>query len=213
MLPGLIITLVGLVGTLATAPLGKYVSGLFKMIASTGFIGAAICALINAEASHPVYGGLIIAGLFFSWWGDLFLISETKPIFLLGVGAFFLAHVGYAAAFIAIGISPLWTLVAAAVLAVPAAVLLRWLNPHLGDLRIPVYAYITVISVMVALAVGAFMDGSSWLVPVGAAVFYVSDIFVARDRFVTPSPNNQRIGLPLYYAAQIVLAFSVFYFQ
>ncbi len=211
MLPGLIITLVGLIGTLATVSLGKYVSGLFKMIASTGFIGAAICAFINAEASHPVYGGLILAGLFFSWWGDFFLISQTKHIFLMGVGAFFLAHVTYAAAFIAIGIDPMWTLIAAAVLAVPAAFVLRWLHPHLGDMRNPVFAYIGIISVMVALAVGAVVDGASWLVPAGAAVFYLSDLFVARDRFVTPSPVNQRVGLPLYYAAQIALACSIYY--
>jgi hypothetical protein len=41
-------------------------------------------------------------------------------------------------------------------------------------------------------------------------MFYVSDIFVARDRFVAPSPWNQRLGLPLYYTAQLALAFSVF---
>ena len=57
------------------------------------------------------------------------------------------------------------------------------------------------------------MNGVSWTVPVGAVLFYVSDIFVARDRFVTPSPLNQRIGLPLYYAAQIALAFSIFSIQ
>ena len=214
MLPGLIVTLVGLVGALVAAVfLGRHFAGLCKMVASTGFIGMAICAYINAEMVHPVYGGLILAGLFFSWWGDLFLISETQPIFLMGVGAFFLAHVAYAAAFIAVGISPLWALAAAVVLAVPAAVMLRWLHPHLGDLRNPVYAYMAVISVMVALAAGAAVNGVSWTVPVGAVLFYVSDIFVARDRFVTPSPLNQRIGLPLYYAAQIALAFSIFSIQ
>ena len=103
MLVGLIITLVGLVGALVSAPWGRHVAGLFKMVASTGFIGVAICACINAETFNPVYGGLILAGLFFSWWGDLFLVSVNKHIFLMGVGAFFLAHLTYAAAFIASG--------------------------------------------------------------------------------------------------------------
>ena len=154
-------------------------------------------------------GGLILAGLFFSWWGDLFLVSNNERIFLMGVGAFFLAHVTYGAAFIAIGVDPLWTVIAAAVLAVPAVVMLRWLHPHLGDMRIPVYAYIAVISVMAALAAGATVKGTSWLVPVGVVLFYVSDIFVARDRFVKRTPMNERIGLPLYYAAQIALACSI----
>ncbi len=211
MLPGLIITLVGLVGTFVTASLGKYVAGLFKMVASTGFIGAAICAFINAETPHPVYGGLILAGLFFSWWGDLFLISTNARIFLMGVGAFFLAHVSYAAAFVALGVSPLWMVGAAAALTVPAALMLRWLRPHLGDMLNPVQAYVAMISLMAALAAGAAMGGAPWLVPAGAALFYVSDIFVARDRFVSPSPLNQFAGLPLYYAAQLALAFSIFY--
>lgn len=206
MLAGLIITLVGLAGTLAAAPLGRHVAGLFKMVASAGFLGAAI----DAGAFHSVYGGLILAGLFFSWWGDLFLISQNSRIFLLGVGAFFLAHVAYAAAFIALGVDLVWTPVAAAVLVAPAVFMLRWLGPNLGDMRRPVQAYVAVISLMAALAAGAAVGGAPWSVPAGAALFYLSDIFVARDRFITSSPVNQRVGLPLYYAAQLALAFSVF---
>ncbi len=213
MLAGLIITLVGLVGMSAASPLGRHVAGLFKMVASTGFIGTAVCACINAETFHPVYGGLILAGLFFSWWGDLFLVSSNARIFLFGLAAFFLAHVAYAAAFIALGVNPLWTAGAAVVLAVPAALLLRWLRPHLGDMRNPVYAYVTIISAMTALAAGAAMNGAPWSVPAGAALFYVSDIFVARNRFVRPGPLNDLCGLPLYYAAQIALAFSIFAVQ
>ena len=96
------------------------------------------------------------------------------------------------------------------VLSVPATLLLRWLNPHLGDMQKPVWAYVAVISLMTALAGGAAMGNAPWPVPVGAVLFYLSDVFVARDRFVTPSPLNERIGLPLYYAAQLALAFSIF---
>ena len=219
MLAGLIITLVGLVGLFAAAPLGRHVAGLFKMVASTGFIGAAI----DAGVFHSVYGGLVLAGLFFSWWGDLLLVSKNERIFLMGLVAFFLAHVAYAAAFVALGVNPLCALGAAVALAVPAALMLRWLGPHLGGMRGPVHAYVAIISVMVALAVGAVMGRASWsvsaglsmgdapwLVLVGALTFYVSDIFVARERFVTPSPLNERLGLPLYYAAQLALAFSIF---
>ena len=67
---------------------------------------------------------------------------------------------------------------------------LTWLRPHLGDMRGPVYAYVAVISVMTALAGGAAMNDATWSVPVGAVLFYLSDVFVARDRFVTPSPIN-----------------------
>jgi hypothetical protein len=36
----------------------------------------------------------------------------------------------------------------------------------------------------------------------------VSDLFVARDRFVQPGFVNRLLGLPLYYAAQAMLAIS-----
>jgi uncharacterized membrane protein YhhN len=43
---------------------------------------------------------------------------------------------------------------------------------------------------------------------IGAVMFAVSDIFVARDRFVSPSVANRLWGLPLYYAAQLIFALS-----
>jgi hypothetical protein len=43
----------------------------------------------------------------------------------------------------------------------------------------------------------------------GALSFYVSDVFVARQRFVKSAFLNRLIGLPLYYGGQFMLAFSV----
>jgi uncharacterized membrane protein YhhN len=43
-----------------------------------------------------------------------------------------------------------------------------------------------------------------------AVLFYLSDITVARDRFVTgPRFLNRLVGLPLYYSAQFLFAFSI----
>ena len=72
----------------------------------------------------------------------------------------------------------------------------------------PVVAYVVVISVMVTLAFGSFGDGATLLIPVGATLFFVSDLFVARDKFVAPGTVNRVWGLPLYYGAQILLALS-----
>jgi len=47
------------------------------------------------------------------------------------------------------------------------------------------------------------------LVFVGAVSFYLSDLFVARDRFLKSEFTNRLIGLPLYYCGQFLLAFSV----
>ena len=43
----------------------------------------------------------------------------------------------------------------------------------------------------------------------GALAFYISDIFVARQRFLKAEFVNRLIGLPLYYSGQFMLAFSI----
>jgi uncharacterized membrane protein YhhN len=86
---------------------------------------------------------------------------------------------------------------------------LRWLWPSLGPkLRPAVVAYVAAISLMVTLAAGAAASAGPVIVT-GAAAFAVSDVFVARQRFVRRSLANKLWGLPLYYAAQFLLASTV----
>ena len=102
-------------------------------------------------------------------------------------------------------------LVAAAITAVAGTVaatfVLRWLWPHVErPMRVPVVAYVLVITTMVALAAGAASEHQSWALLVGAVAFYLSDLSVARDRFVAPGFANRVWGLPLYFFAQLLLA-------
>jgi hypothetical protein len=48
-----------------------------------------------------------------------------------------------------------------------------------------------------------------FLVIFGAVSFYISDLFVARDRFLKTEFVNRLIGLPLYYGGQFLFAFSI----
>jgi uncharacterized membrane protein YhhN len=147
------------------------------------------------------YGLLVFAALLCSAAGDLLLLAEGRRSFLAGVAAFLLAHVAYSAAFApAARISPFL----AVILAAAGAAVVRWLWPRLGDMRLPVLAYAAAISVMLLLALGV----SSPLVRWGALLFYLSDLAVARDRFVRPGLGNRLVGLPLYYAGQVLLAIS-----
>ena len=57
-----------------------------------------------------------------------------------------------------------------------------------------------------ALSAGAVAGGASPALVVGATMFLFSDLAVARDRFIAPGIRNRLWGLPLYYAAQLVLA-------
>jgi uncharacterized membrane protein YhhN len=48
-----------------------------------------------------------------------------------------------------------------------------------------------------------------WSAALGSLLFYVSDLAVARHRFVRPDFVNRVVGLPLYYAGQFLLALTI----
>jgi uncharacterized membrane protein YhhN len=99
---------------------------------------------------------------------------------------------------------------AAAVAASVAFAVLRWLRPHLPpDLAVAVHVYVVVISVMVVAAAGTAAAHGGAAIFVGALMFYLSDLAVARQRFVAASFWNGAWGLPLYFGGQLVLASSV----
>lgn len=202
----ILIVIAGVAFLLASDSLGwsRTPGGVAKMIASTAFL---VLAWHRGALESP-YGCGLLAGLFLSWWGDLFLIFREPRVFLAGLVSFLLGHVAYVTAFLLYGIAPLWSLAAAGALVAVAVPVVLWLAPKLGDMRAPVYAYIVVISLMVACAAGAVgRGGTPWMLA-GAILFYVSDLTVARDRFVKNDAWNRWIGLPLYYGGQVILAFT-----
>ncbi len=176
-----------------------------KLTASTGFLGVAVAA----GAFDAGFGRMIFVALCFSWLGDAFLLSEQRRWFLAGLAAFLVAHLSYGAAFIIRGLSATGIVVGGVLVVVAGAPIFRYLRPHIiGRLRGPVHAYIGVISFMVTLAIGTTGFQTDIRIPLGATAFYASDVFVARRRFVAESPLDRLVGLPLYYGAQLLLAWA-----
>ncbi len=175
-------------------------------IAAGGYLGLAFWL----GALETAYGQWIFAGLVLSFLGDVFLIpDENRAAFKLGISSFLLGHVAYAVAFSTRGLDPAVAASTAIVVAAVAWVVLRWLSPHVGpDMRAPVYAYVVVISSMLVCAAGTAYAGSRPDIFVGALLFYLSDLAVARDRFVNPTFWNRLWGLPFYFVAQLVLAWG-----
>lgn len=174
-----------------------------KPAASTAFIAVAITA---GALDHPV-GLAVVAGLVLSWFGDVFLISKREPVFLAGILSFLLGHVAYVVAFAMRGTDPTGLAIGAVVTIALAIPIGRWLLGHVdGTMKKAVIAYIVVISVMVTVATGATFAGAPPLLLTGAVLFFVSDITVARERFVQSGFANRLVGLPLYYVGQILIA-------
>jgi uncharacterized membrane protein YhhN len=76
-------------------------------------------------------------------------------------------------------------------------------------LRMPVRAYMLVISVMVYCAVAAAAVADDRWIIYGAVTFYVSDLAVATNKFLDPHVVHRLWGLPTYYVAQIIIATTI----
>jgi uncharacterized membrane protein YhhN len=117
---------------------------------------------------------IVTIGLTFSWIGDVLLNQPTEIGFLLGLGAFFVAHVAYLVLFV----KPMRTRrppIFALVYVVWWVVLVLTLAPYLGPVLLgPVVAYGLVLGAMAAAALG-----TNRIAAVGALIFAVSDTLLA----------------------------------
>lgn len=134
---------------------------------------------------------LVLLALLFSCIGDVMLLNEGSLFFILGLSSFLLAHVCYIAWFVTGARKPWRAFVKQefpmiVLVVVTGLALLLWLWPTLGDMRLPVSVYATVIVVMTLAALsrrGLVPSVSFWLVMVGAGFFMLSDSLIAISRF------------------------------
>lgn len=181
----------------------------FKPIASLAFVAAGFA---GGALDSPM-GTALLAGLVLSAAGDVFLIPRGDRFFLAGVAAFGLGHLAYSGAFILGGAQFGPGAAIAAGLTLGAG--LFFLGPmrgRMGALATPVAVYVLIISAMVGLSLAhhaAAPGAQSLQLAVGAALFAISDLAVARDRFHASAFVNRAVGLPLYYGAQLLIATAV----
>lgn len=174
-----------------------------------------IAVVLIVPQINPKYFCFILAGLIFCMLGDIFLIFvNSKKLFMAGLASFLIGHIFYGIAFFTISIPGVLTLVVAIVVITVSSTIFVKLLPYLGKMTIPVIAYVVIITIMVIGAATLMGDkqlgsiGRS-LAFCGAILFYCSDMFVARQRFVRKDFINRLIGLPLYYVGQFMIAYSV----
>jgi uncharacterized membrane protein YhhN len=183
---------------------------LTKPIASALFVVALFSQPFELT---PTFYFLLI-GLVLCWVGDVSLIFFfDKRLFLLGLVSFLLGHVMYAIAFFTRGGLQITTWLALPLIGLFSGYVFFRFRPHLGEMLGPVTAYIVVISLMLLGALGLAGNSSlplanRLMTGFGAFSFYISDIFVARQRFVRPAYINRFLGLALYYLGQFLIALA-----
>ena len=164
----------------------------------------------------PRYRRAVAIGMALSLVGDVCLMLPGD-LFVPGLVAFLLAHIGYIVAF-APGSAAKARVPAFALVALIGAANLSGLLPRVApDLKIPVVAYTVVLAAMAAFALArawtpaltAVLPRSARWGAIGALLFMASDSLLAWDRFGGGIPMSALLVLGTYYAAQWCIARSV----
>jgi uncharacterized membrane protein YhhN len=164
-----------------------------------------LVAAVHFDVPTPVACGLVCCAI-----GDVMLIPRgARTTFALGLAAFLLGHLCYAWSF-ARGLHiDMMMMVVALIAVIVGVVVMRWMMPSVpAKLKVAVAAYVAAILTMAACATVHVLQASDvavWLA-LGAWLFCASDVFVARERFVSPGLVNRVAGIPLYFYAQLLLA-------
>ncbi len=168
-----------------------------------------LAALAKAAADKG-YKTAVLVGLIFSLAGDIFLMLPAD-LFVPGLVSFLVAHLAYIHAFRGQRPWRLAPLPAAVALAYGAGVFLL-LRPGLGDLALPVAAYVLVILVMAYTAWDQWdQHRAPWaaLAFAGALLFVLSDTILAWNKFRAPFAAGRALNLTTYFAAQWLIARSI----
>ena len=183
---------------------------LFKPLTMVVAIAVVVGHLRETDAGRRIggtEGRWLIAALAGSLAGDVFLMFSG--FFIPGLVGFLLAHLCYIVLFRQ-GV-PWFARRGAlgATLAIGVGMYaFLWLGGLPAALRGPVAAYVLVIALMAAQAIGraAVVGGrGAWLVAIGAGFFMLSDATLATNRFVQPLPLAQLWVLATYYIAQVLI--------
>jgi len=152
---------------------------------------------------------LAVIGLVFCLIGDVALLDVIDK-FVVGLAAFLVGHVVFIAMFATLHLDrPLWGIAALVVLVPHGAIIGRRIVAGAaaqdGALKLPVVAYLFVIT---AMAVVAVMTGRWWAIA-GATLFVASDTVLGWRAFVTEKKWMAITVMVTYHGALVGLALSL----
>ena len=201
-----------LIVTAARLPAGAELTGQFALQPAVKALAAVLLAV--AALSHPKARERrwLVPALMFSAAGDFLLAMPWwEPSFVLGLGAFLIAHLCFLAALIPLFVRAGPRILAAAVLICVCIGLLVWFWPALTaeGMTVPVTLYIAVLGAMVCAALCADLP-TVWTA-LGAVCFAVSDGMIGIGRFVL---RSEALAVPIWwaYAASLMLITAGFFF-
>jgi uncharacterized membrane protein YhhN len=201
-----------LIVTALRLPSGAELTGQFALQPAVKAAAAVLLAV--AALTHPFARERrwLVAALLFSAAGDFLLAMPWwEPSFVLGLGAFLVAHLCFLTALLPLVKRSGPRLAAAAVIVAACIALLVWFWPNLiaEGMAVPVTLYIAVLGAMVCAALLARLP-TPWTA-LGAVCFAVSDGMIGISKFVLA---NESLAVPIWwaYATSLLLITAGFFF-
>jgi len=181
-----------------------------------------VCLFLWLYASTGLQGNMLWFGLgiLFSLAGDVLLMISGERMFLFGLIAFLLTHLSYILGFKEELTNPTaWSLILMITILVNSQRLIRRI---IGAMRAkgqnalvrPIIVYGLVISLMLYAAISTIYDpawktNAALFVSLGAFLFYISDLILAWNKFVSPMKNARIFNIVTYHLGQIGLIAGV----
>lgn len=177
-------------------------------------LAVAFLALLAVLENGPL---LLVAALAASALGDAFLSREGEPAFLGGLASFLVAHLLFAALFLATSPGAGATMLETPRLAILAVMVVAtgWLAFRLraaapNDLRLPVTVYAAAI---LGMGIASLAVPGPWVV-LGAVSFMASDALLGIEKFLVIPNGVVRIAMRyavwvLYYLAQVLITLGI----
>jgi len=152
---------------------------------------------------HDTYFWWFMEALFICLIGDIFLMVVSKKYFAHGVVCFLLAHVSFLISFFLIPGPKAFNTIGTLFFIILAFLAYSYLYQRLNDLKYLVVTYIVTITLMGIVAVS--LSPTTRLIPIGAALFILSDVAVAIRQFKVKFRYGQLVILPTYFMAQYLM--------
>lgn len=181
--------------------------GIAKAVASAGFVVVGLSAATRAHLELPA--ALVAAGLVVAAVSDVALAVPGRTGLITGMAGFALAHALASSGF---GARVGWVWLAPAValgVAGGVAVHHRLRGRVPGVLPLAAGAYGCVAVAMAVMAAGAARVTDAWGIGLGAGLVVASDLAVAAERFFGRGFTAKAVGLPTYYAGQLLVAYGI----
>ncbi|WP_428742456.1 lysoplasmalogenase [Tenacibaculum sp.] len=205
-LASIVFLLIAIADVYAVITQSKTIEMIFKPLLMTTL---AIVYLVSVK--KPSFW--LLSALFFSFWGDVFLLDKAN-FFVFGLASFLVAHVVY----IKITTDMLFKDLTVKMItsAIPFVLLfvglLGLIYDNLGDMLLPVIVYGITISTFGTAALLNYRQqkttANSWLL-LGAVLFIASDSLIALNNFYTPKRLFDIAIIVLYVVSQYLIVKAI----